>query len=82
MIGIVHDNRQLPQIDRAGMALAAGFKHRITFTKKTIYYLPPPYSDCSDKIPTMMGSMFDNYQPNDYSYSAELCHELCPQVYM
>lgn len=82
MIATVHDNRQLPLIDLTGMALAAGFKHRITYTKKTISYLRSPYSNCNDKIPLMMRAMFNNYQPNDYSYSADLCYDLCTQAYV
>jgi hypothetical protein len=81
MIGMVHDNTQLPLIDYAGMALAAGFKHRITYTKKTISYLRSPYTTCDDKIPPMMQAMFDHYQGAEYGYSEDICYDLCTQVY-
>jgi len=81
MIAMVHDNTQLPLIDYAGMALATGFKHRFTFTKRTISYLHAPYSRCVDTIPPMMQAMFDNYQGAEYGYSEDICYELCTQVY-
>ena len=82
MIGMVHDNRQIPTIDSSGMALSVGFKHRITYTKKFISYLRSPYSTCDDRIPPMMQAMFDNYDNADYSYSEDICYELCTQVYV
>ncbi|CAF4445168.1 unnamed protein product, partial [Rotaria magnacalcarata] len=66
MIAMLHDNAQLTMIDSAGMALATGFKDRITYTKKIISYLRSPYSTCVDKIPPMMQVMFDNYQSTEY----------------
>ena len=81
MIGMVHDNVQIPMIDYAGMALATGFKHRLTYTKKTITYLRAPFSTCDDQIPAMMQAMFDNYQGAEYEYSEDICYELCTQVY-
>ncbi|CAF0993422.1 unnamed protein product [Rotaria sordida] len=81
MIAMVHDNAQLPLIDSAGMALATGFKHRITYTKKIVSYLRSPYSTCDEKIPPMMQAMFDNYQGAEYGYSEDICYELCTQVF-
>ncbi|CAF1442690.1 unnamed protein product [Rotaria sp. Silwood1] len=81
MIAMVHDNAQLPLIDSAGMALATGFKHRITYTKKIISYLRSPYSTCNDEIPPMMQAMFDNYQGAEYGYSEDICYELCTEVF-
>ncbi|CAF4445417.1 unnamed protein product [Rotaria sp. Silwood2] len=68
MIAMVHDNPQLPLIDSAGMAVATGFKHRITYTKKIISYLRSPYSTCNDKILPVMLAMLDNYQGAKYGY--------------
>ena len=68
-------------IDFSGMALAAGFKHRLTYKKKTIQYLRSPYSNCDDKIPRIMQAMFDNYESTDYGYSEDVCYDLCAQVY-
>ncbi|UJR14674.1 hypothetical protein I4U23_001667 [Adineta vaga] len=82
MIGMLHDNVQLPTIDYSGLALSTGYKHRITYSKKTISYLRSPYSTCDNKIPIMMQAMFDNYQGAEYEYSEDLCYELCTQVYI
>ena len=82
MIAMVHDNTQLPLIDYSGMALAAGFKHRITYTKRTvfhIYLLLIPH--VSDKIPPIMQAMFDTFHGAQYEYSEDVCYELCEQVY-
>ncbi|CAF4451190.1 unnamed protein product [Rotaria sp. Silwood2] len=79
MIAMVHDNPQLPLIDSAGMAVATGFKHRITYTKKIISYLRSPYSTCNDKIPPVMLAILDNYQGAKYGYSEDICYELCTQ---
>lgn len=79
---MVHDNTQLPLIDSAGLALATGYKHRITYTKKITSYLRSPYSKCDDKIPPMMQAMFDNYRNAEYVYSEDICYDLCTQVYM
>lgn len=81
MIGMVHDNVQLPTIDLSGLALATGNKHRITYTKKSVSYLRRPYTTCTDKVPPMMQAMFDNYQGAEYEYSEDICYELCMQVY-
>jgi hypothetical protein len=81
MIAMVHDNRELPLIDYSGMALDVGFKHRLTYTKKTVGYLGAPYSKCNDRIPLMMQAMFDNYRETDYGYSEEICYQLCTQVF-
>lgn len=82
MIGLVHDNTELPLIEKAGMTLAPGFKHRLTFTKKKVNSLPSPYSTCTNEIPLAMKMMFDQYGGADYSYSEDLCYILCAQEYL
>ncbi|CAF0745170.1 unnamed protein product [Adineta ricciae] len=82
MIGVVHDNVQLPMIDYSGMALSTGYKHRMTYSKKTISYLRSPYTTCNDKIPLMMQAMFDNYEGVEYEYSEDVCYDLCVEVYI
>ena len=81
IIAMVHDNAQLPWIDYAGIALTTGFKHRITYTKRSISYLRSPYTTCNDKIPPIMRAMFDRYESADYEYSEDTCYELCTQVF-
>ncbi|CAF4665308.1 unnamed protein product [Rotaria sp. Silwood2] len=81
MIGMVHDNTQFPMIEFAGRALATGFKHRMTYAKKTISYLRAPYTACNDEIPPIMQAMFNNYPDVEYVYSEDICYDLCTQVY-
>jgi len=82
MMAMVHDNTQLPTIERAGMTLAPGFKHRLTYTKKSVYSLSSPYSTCTNDIPLSMKSMFDNYDGADYAYSEDICYIICQQTYV
>ena len=82
IMAMVHDNTQLPTIERAGMTLAPGFKHRLTYTKKSVYSLPPPYSSCTSDIPLSMKSMFDKYNGADYAYSEDICYIICQQTYV
>ncbi|CAF4932388.1 unnamed protein product [Rotaria sp. Silwood1] len=81
MIGMVHDNTQFPMIEFAGRALVTGFKHRMTYAKKTIFYLRAPYTTCNDEIPPTMQAMFDSYPDVEYVYSEDLCYDLCTEVY-
>jgi hypothetical protein len=78
---MLHDNRQLPLIELAGMALGPGLKHRITFTRKSAEFLRPPYTGCTDKIHLAMQAMFNRYQQANYSYSQFLCFTNCIQEY-
>ena len=82
MVAMVHDNAQVPVIDKAGIELAPGRKHKLGYKKKTSYYLPAPYSDCTDTIPLAMQAMFDRYAGADYAYSQDVCYTLCTQAYM
>ena len=81
MMALVHDNTQLPLIEKAGICLATGRKHKLGYRKKTNYFLSPPYTACTDKVSTMMAAMFDNYAGADYQYSESICFQLCGQVY-
>ncbi|CAF3936304.1 unnamed protein product, partial [Rotaria sp. Silwood2] len=82
MMAMVHDNTQLPLIEKAGMALAPGFQHRLVYTKRDIFFLPPPYSTCTNDIPPVMKFMFEKYEGAEYAYSEDLCHILCAQAYI
>ncbi|CAF1214683.1 unnamed protein product [Rotaria sordida] len=81
MIGMVHDNTQFPMIKFAGRALVTGFKHRMTYAKKTIFYLRAPYSTCNDETPPIMQAMFNSYPDVEYVYSEDVCYDLCTEVY-
>ncbi|CAF3589723.1 unnamed protein product [Rotaria sordida] len=47
MVVLVHDNTQLPRIEAAGIELSTGRKHKLSYTKKTVYFPPSPYTQCS-----------------------------------
>ena len=59
MIVMVHDNTELPRIHVAGMELAPGLKHRLTYTKKTMFLLSPPYTQCTSKVSPALEAMFN-----------------------
>ncbi|CAF1475678.1 unnamed protein product [Rotaria sp. Silwood1] len=80
-IALVHDNTEMPLIEARGIELAPGRKHKLGYRKKTIYFLPPPYTTCTGKVSPMMQAMFDHYNDADYQYSETVCYQLCGQVY-
>jgi hypothetical protein len=82
MVAMIHDNTELPLIEKAGIQLAPGRRHKLSYKKKTYQLLPPPYSQCTTKIPLVMQAMFNQYQGADYSYSQVLCYTLCIQTYV
>lgn len=79
---MVHDNAQLPLIDSAGMMIGPGQRHRLTFTRRRIVFLPPPYTSCTTKIPLAMQAMFNRYENADYAYSQAICYTNCIQAYV
>jgi len=82
IVAMIHDNTELPRVDVASMELAPGRKHKLGYRKKTTYFLPSPYTDCTNKIPLAMQAMFDQYEGADYAYSQDICYLLCTQAYM
>ena len=82
MVAMVHDNIELPLIDIAGIELAPGQKHKLSYKKKTSYFLPSPYTDCTSKIPSAMKAMFNQYVGADFAYSQDVCYLICKQTYM
>ncbi len=81
MMGIIHDNAQLPMIDMAGMQLGPGRHHKLSYTKQTTYSLSSPYSDCTNKVTLGMKAMFDQFPGVDYAYSQSACYTVCTQAY-
>jgi hypothetical protein len=79
---MIHDNTELPRVDIVSMELAPGRKHKLSYRKKTTYYLPPPYTECTNDISLAMHAMFDRYEGADYTYSQDICYILCTQTYM
>ncbi|CAF0991743.1 unnamed protein product [Rotaria sordida] len=75
MVVQVHDNTQLPRIEAAGIELSTGRKHKLSYTKKTVYFPSSPYTACTDKLSLSMKLMFDNYNGADYGYLGLICYE-------
>ena len=81
MMIMLHDNRQLPLIEVAGMAIGPGRKHKLNFRRKRTEFLPAPYTECTGKIPVAMQAMFNRYENANYSYSQIICFTICTQAY-
>jgi hypothetical protein len=82
MVALVHDNTELPLIEASGITLAPGRKHKLGYTKRTIFFLSSPYTTCTNEISVQMQIMLDNYNGADYGYDETTCYQLCEQVYM
>ncbi|CAF1035211.1 unnamed protein product [Adineta steineri] len=82
MIVQIHDNEQIPLMHWKGHYLIPGRRQRLTFTRKTQYRLPKPYSDCDTKVPYMLQVAFDHFGNASYTYEQYICATVCIQVYM
>ena len=81
MVAMLHHNTELPIVEDTAIELVPGRKHKLMYKKKASYFLPAPYSDCTDKVPLAMRAMFDEYEGADYGYSQTMCYTLCFQAY-
>ncbi len=81
IIAMLHDNGEFPRVDSVGMQLAPGRQHKLSYTKKTSSFLPPPYTECTDNINLGMQAMFDQFPSIDYEYSQAACVIFCIQSY-
>ncbi|UJR16279.1 hypothetical protein I4U23_003185 [Adineta vaga] len=79
---LVHDNRQLPYIEMRAQQLAPGQHHKLGYEKKTSYFLPSPYTVCSNTLTTGMQAMFNEYHGTDYGYLEIACFLTCSQSYV
>jgi len=82
MVAMVHDNKQLPDMDTSAMQLAAGRQHKLGYSKKTSQFLPAPYTTCNDKLNLGMQAMYNHFQGADYAYSQLDCYISCIQAYV
>ncbi|CAF1003104.1 unnamed protein product [Adineta steineri] len=82
MIVQIHDNEQIPLMHWKGHYLIPGRRQRLTFTRKTQYRLPKPYSDCDTKVPYMLQVAFDHFGNASYTYEQYICATVCIQVYI
>ena len=81
IVGLVHDNIDIPIVDVYGLNLIPGRKHKLAYRKKTNNFLPPPYTSCTNKIPLSIRTVLINYPNADYGYSQYLCFRANLQVY-
>jgi len=81
MVGMIHDNTQLPLVDIAGLHFGTGQKHKLCFKTKMNFILPAPYSTCTDQVTFAMQTLFNHYDKADYAYSQLLCFAICIQTY-
>jgi hypothetical protein len=73
LIALVHRNTQLLLIKEAGIELVSGRKHSLGYREKTVVFLSPPYSTCTNEVSVVMGAMFENYNGADDAYSQTIC---------
>jgi Amiloride-sensitive sodium channel len=78
---MLHNNTQLPLVDRAGIHLAPGRQYKLGYTKKTNVLLPSPYTKCKDKVTLGMQAMFDQFSGANYVYSEEICFKVAKETY-
>ncbi|CAF1274324.1 unnamed protein product [Rotaria sp. Silwood1] len=81
MVGMIHDNTQMPLIDIAGLYFGTGRKHKLSFTKRSYSILSSPYSSCTDQVSFAMQALFNSSGNADYGYSQLTCGILCGQAY-
>jgi hypothetical protein len=79
---MIHDNRQLPLIDRAGLRLIPGRQHKLGYRKKTYVFLKSPYNQCSDHVTPGMQALFDQFSGAEYTYELEICFKVAIQTYV
>ena len=66
LVTMIHDNTQLPLIDRAETRLRPGEKYKLDYSKRTNTLLPLPYTTCNSQATPGMQAMFD--QSSDATY--------------
>ncbi len=81
MVSLVHDNREIPRIEAAGIELAPGRKHKLTYKMKKTFLLPLPYTACTDNVGPSMQAMLIHYNGADYGYGETICYQICAQIY-
>ena len=81
-VALIHDNTQVPSIESTGIHLSPWKEHKLTFRKKVISLLPPPYTSCKNKSSRLMAVMVENLYNADYGYDASICYQICQQAYM
>ncbi|CAF0966874.1 unnamed protein product [Adineta steineri] len=81
IVTMVHDNTQLPLIDRLGIQMMPGRKHKLGYSVKTNTFLPAPYTACTETITLGMQAMFDQFSNAKYAYAQQICFSVAMQSY-
>lgn len=78
---MMHDNTQIPFVDRVGDQLMPGRKHRIGYRKRTYFFVSSPYTTCINKATPRMQAIFDHFSGATYAYDQESCYRAALQIY-
>ena len=81
LVGLVHDNMRVPLMDLSGLNLIPGRKHKLSYRKTANYFLPAPYTTCTNTARQSMKAIKANYPGADYRYSQVLCFRMSGQTY-
>ncbi|CAF1305218.1 unnamed protein product [Adineta steineri] len=81
IVAMVHENTQLPLIDRASTQLRPGQRHKLGYIKMTNVLLPAPYTTCNNKVSIGLQAMFNQFPQAEYTYAQELCFIVAIQTY-
>jgi hypothetical protein len=66
MVNLIHDNRENPFVEAAGIELAPRRKHKLVYKKKKTFLLSSPYTTYTDKVSLLMQVMLSYYNAADY----------------
>ncbi|UJR33423.1 hypothetical protein I4U23_020868 [Adineta vaga] len=81
IVTMIHDNTQLPLVDRLGIELVPGRKHKISYSTKNNVFLPSPYTTCTEKSNLGMQAMFNQFSGANYTYGQQICFQVANQIY-
>lgn len=84
---LLHDNNELPVMNKNPMGLQPGMSHLINYEKSETTFLPSPYTQCTSEISpdlyTLYQTTFADSTASMYTaYSESVCRDLCIQAYI
>ncbi|UJR18328.1 hypothetical protein I4U23_005230 [Adineta vaga] len=82
IVTMVHDNRKLPIIEKFGVQLIPGRRHKLGYSKSTTTFLPSPYTTCADTVTPEMKALYDQFSGANYDYTIEICFTTAVQTYV
>ena len=81
LVTMIHDNTQLPLIDRAETRLRPGEKYKLGYSKRTNTLLPLPYTTCNSQATPGMQAMFDQFSGATYEFGHDICFVVAVQTF-